>query len=156
MEWGGRGWHLVKHRLLQDSIKGSEVRSKQICMMWDHFCSQKSGSANSNLSPTLTHSSQPDPLNCRLPFLSSSFVTDQCLLPKMLPQMFSLLSWNRRITSLREMTSVSPEKISTPLPVAGVVQMTTSNDKESNWLQGKALVEKACSLGAQVFFSFEF
>ena len=46
--------------------------------------------------------------------------------------------------------SVDIEKVSKPLPVVGVVQMTTGNDKEANWLQGKALVEKACRLGAQV------
>ncbi len=35
-------------------------------------------------------------------------------------------------------------------PVVGVVQMTTNNDVEANWLQGKALVERASRLGAKV------
>ena len=46
--------------------------------------------------------------------------------------------------------AVNIEQISKPLPVVGVVQMTTGNDKEANFLQGKALVERASRLGAQV------
>ena len=46
--------------------------------------------------------------------------------------------------------AVNVEHISKPLPVVGVIQMTTGNDKEANWLQGKALVERANRLGAQV------
>ncbi len=50
------------------------------------------------------------------------------------------------------MMSSSVEGPAQSFPMVGVVQMTTGSDKESNWQQGKNLVERASRLGAQVIF----
>ncbi len=53
---------------------------------------------------------------------------------------------------LKMSSSLNKADVTQPLPVVGVVQMTTGADKEANWQQGKTLVERACKLGAQMVF----